>query len=141
MSGRIDGQDRDVFRRLVDLLLPAGSGMPGGNEVGVADAGLDTVLDVRPDIVADVLRAIRLAREAPLPDAVSTMQKTDTEAWRALRTAAYGAYYTSGRVQAAIGYTGQLASLFDPDEKPEYMSNGMIDAVRARGPIWRQAPK
>ena len=83
----------------------------------------------------------REAREAPLPDAVSTMQKTDTDAWRALRTAAYGAYYTSGRVQAAIGYTGQLASPFDPDEKPEYMSNGMIDAVLARGPIWRQAPK
>jgi hypothetical protein len=139
MSGRIDGQDRDVFRGLVDVILPAGSGMPAGNEVGVADAGLDAVLDVRPDIVADVLRAIRLVRETP--DAVDSMQETDPDGWRALRTAAFGAYYMSERVKAAIGYTGQLANPVDPEEKPEYMNDGTIDAVLARGPIWRPAPR
>ena len=139
MSGRIDGQDRDVFRQLVDVILPAGSGMPAGNEVGVADAGLDAVLDVRPDIVADVLRAIRLVRETP--DAVGGMQDTDPDGWRALRTAAFWAYYTSERVKAAIGYTGQLANPVDSEEKPEYMNDGTIDAVLARGPIWRQAPR
>jgi hypothetical protein len=141
VSGRIDGEDRDVYRLLVDVILPAGSGMPAGNDVGVADAGLDKVLEVRPDIVADILRALRLARGALPPDAVDTLQNTDPEAWKALRTAAYGAYYTAAPVQAAIGYTGQLASPFDPDSRPEYMDNGMIDAVLARGPIWRHAPR
>jgi hypothetical protein len=139
MSGRIDGQDREDFRRIVDVILPAAGRMPAGNEVGVADAGLDAVLDVRPDIVADVLRAIRLARETP--DAVAGMQEKDPDGWRALRTAAFGAYYTSERVKSAIGYTGQLASPVDPDERPEYLNDGTIDAVLARGPIWRQAPK
>jgi hypothetical protein len=138
VSGRINGQDRETFRRIVDVLLPAGSGMPAGNEVGVADSGLDQVLDVRPDIVADILRAIRLVREAP--EAVDGLETADPDAWRALRTAAFGAYYVSDRIKAAMGYSGQLASPVDPEENPEYMTNGTIDAVLARGSIWRRAP-
>jgi hypothetical protein len=138
MSGRISEQDREVFRRIVDVLLPAGSGMPAGNEVGVADSGLDAVVDVRPDVVGDILRAIRLVREAP--EAVDGLQTADPEAWRALRTAAFGAYYMADRVKAAIGYSGQLANPVDPQEKHEYMTDGTIDAVLARGPIWRRPP-
>jgi hypothetical protein len=138
MSGRINGQDRETFRRIVDVLLPAGSGMPAGNEFGVADSGLDQVLDVRPDIVADILRAIRLVREAP--EAVGGLQTADPDAWRALRTAAFGAYYMSDGVKAALGYSGQLANPIDPRENAGYLTDGTIDAVLARGSIWRQAP-
>jgi hypothetical protein len=140
VSGRIDGPDRDVYRRLVEVILPAAAGMPSGNAVGVADDGLDRVLEVRPDIVGDMLRALRIARDASAADVVESLQKTDAEGWAALRTAAFGAYYTSSSVQAAIGYTGQLASPFDPDVEPAYLIDGKIDAVLARGPIWRHSP-
>lgn len=138
MSGRISDEDRAVYRRIVDVILPAGSDMPAGNEVGVADSGLNAVLDVRPDIVADILRAIRLVRDAP--DELDGMQSADPDAWRAIRIAAFGAYYMSERVKSAIGYTGQVANPIDPQEKSEFGSNAMIDAVLARGTIWRQAP-
>ncbi len=81
-----------------------------------------------------------MARDAPAAVAVESLQKADAEAWGALRTAAFGAYYTSSAVQAAIGYTGQLSSPFDPDVKPGYIIDGKIAAVLSRGPIWRHTP-
>jgi hypothetical protein len=132
MSSRIPEADRQAFARIVDILLPAAHGMPAGQAVGVAAEGLDKVIRLRPDIVPDLLRGIRLFAQASALDPL----QVDAEAWHAVRLAAYGAYYTTAPVQAILRYTGQISQPFDPDETPAYLTDGALRPVIERGPIW-----
>ena len=46
-------------------------------------------------------------------------------------------YYTDARVRELIGYPGQMAIEVRSWEYPAYLEEGLIDAVLARGPVWR----
>jgi hypothetical protein len=48
-----------------------------------------------------------------------------------------GGYYTDRDVRELIGYPGQLALTLRSWEYPAYLEEGLIDAVLARGPVWR----
>ena len=48
-----------------------------------------------------------------------------------------GGYYTDKRVRELIGYPGQEAMTIRSWEYPAYLEEGLIDAVLARGPVWR----
>lgn len=131
MSRRLSEEQLDAYRRLVALLLPAAHGMPDGLSVGVATSGLETVLKLRPELAPDLLRALRLFASDGLP-----ALEADDDAWHAARIFAYAAYYLAPEVQAILRYTGQIAQPFDADEAPGWLASGLLDPVRARGPIW-----
>ena len=46
-------------------------------------------------------------------------------------------YYTDSGVRERIGYPGQMALTLRSWEVPAYIDEGLIDAVLARGPVWR----
>ena len=46
-------------------------------------------------------------------------------------------YYTDARVRELIAYPGQMALELRSWEYPAYLEEGLIDAVLARGPTWR----
>jgi hypothetical protein len=46
-------------------------------------------------------------------------------------------YYTDRRVKELIGYPGQMALELRSWEVPPYVEEGLIDAVLARGAVWR----
>ena len=46
-------------------------------------------------------------------------------------------YYTDAGVRERIGYPGQMALTLRSWEIPAYLDEGLIDAVLARGPVWR----
>ena len=48
-----------------------------------------------------------------------------------------GGYYTDKRVRELIGYPGQEAIEVKSWLVPQYLEEGLIDAVLARGPVWR----
>jgi hypothetical protein len=48
-----------------------------------------------------------------------------------------GGYYTDKRVRELIGYPGQLAIDLPSGAVPPYLEEGLVDAVLARGPVWR----
>ncbi len=48
-----------------------------------------------------------------------------------------GGYYTDRDVRERIGYPGQEALTIRSWEYPVYLEEGLIDAVLARGPVWR----
>jgi hypothetical protein len=133
MSGRFSGDQRAAYARLADILLPAAHGLPSGSDADVAGAGLDRVIRLRPDIVADLLRAIRLFEA----DAGLAALQADAEVWRAARLAAFSAYFLAPAVMERLGYTGQGSHPFDAGQVPEYLSNGSLAQVTDRGPIWR----
>ena len=55
----------------------------------------------------------------------------------ALQLAIVAGYYTDKRVRELIGYPGQMALELRSWEYPAYLEEGLIDAVLARGPVWR----
>lgn len=132
MSGRFSDPDRQQFRAIVALLLPAAHGLPAGNDVDVADAGLDRVARLRPDLVGEVIRGIRLAS----PDGNLAPLQADAAAWHAVRLAAFGAYFLAEPVMEKLGYRGQRALPFDADATPDYILDGSLQTVIDRGPIW-----
>lgn len=132
MSRRLGEDDRATYARLVALLLPAAHGMPDGCAVGVAQSGLDTVLKLRPELAGDLLRALRLFAQ---DESLGALQE-DAEAWHAARLCAYGAYYLAPEVQAILRYSGQAAQPIDGQAPPDCLAEGLLDPVRARGPIW-----
>ena len=55
----------------------------------------------------------------------------------ALQLVIVAGYYTDGGVRDRIGYPGQVALTLRSWEVPDYIDEGLIDAVLARGPVWR----
>jgi hypothetical protein len=135
---RLSDRDRDVYRGLVDALLPASGALPAASEAGVAGDMLDRILGWRPDLIADLLRGIASVRYLAPEAALKRLEAEDQAAFGAIRLTALGAYYLHPAVMRAIGYTGQQSRPVAPDESPDYLAPGLLEPVVERGPIWRR---
>jgi hypothetical protein len=131
----LDDRERATFAKLADHLIPAADGMPSAAEIVDADR-LAFVLRARPDLDEPLRNALReelgtdvVMRLARLADEPANLS--------ALHLSIVGGYYTDKRVRELIGYPGQLALELRSWEYPAYLEEGLIDAVLARGPVWR----
>jgi hypothetical protein len=142
MSTQLTQQDRDTFAAIADVLIPAAEGMPAASQVGVHQAVLDRILSLRPDLVENFLRGLRAAAGREAREAANLLNREDTAALSAIGLVASAGYYMQPQVRALIGYPGQeKRPETDPDATPEYVSNGMLAQVIARGPIYKPTPK
>ena len=134
-------EDRATFAAIADILLPAHGRMPVARDADVADALLDAVVTHRPDIAEAMVRGLRLVAGMEGRQAAEHLLRQDGPAFDAVGLAASGAYFMSPLVREKLGYPGQESVGYDPHAVPEYETNGMLDRVRARGPIFRDTPK
>jgi hypothetical protein len=110
--------------------------MPSAAAV-VDDDRLEFVLRARPDL-AEPLRAALAPHLGDDPHVrLDRLGLEDPAALGALQLAIVGGYYTDRRVRELIGYPGQVAIELRSWEYPTYLEEGLIDAVLARGPVWR----
>jgi|HubBroStandDraft_5_1064220.scaffolds.fasta_scaffold155981_2 hypothetical protein len=138
---KIDQQVRDTFAGIADVLIPEAEGMPSASSVGVHEAQyLDRILGLRPDLAEAFFRGIQNAHGQEPRSAAEQLHANDTPALGAIGLIASSAYYMSPPVRELIGYPGQTSRPFDPDETPEYLTNGMLKRVQDRGPVFRQTP-
>lgn len=131
----LSDDERATFTAIADRLIPAAHGMPSAAEVLTNDR-LQFVLRSRPDLAEPLKASLRpelgssvvdrLAKLADEPTNLSTLQLTIV-----------AGYYTEKRVRELIGYPGQEALELRSWEYPAYLEEGLIDAVLARGPTWR----
>ena len=131
------GQFRATFATLADYLIPEYNGKPSASSVGTHLEMLDEVMRIRPDLEEAFRRAVEFCDGKDISEALNTLARDDAPAFGALTTVATGGYMMTDEARAAVGYPGQEAAPFDVDETPEYMTNGMLDRVIARGPIYR----
>ena len=121
---------------IADRLIPAADGMPSAADV-VSEERLRFVLNARPDL-ADPLRAALGPGLGDDPQTrLDALAHDDPTALGALQLVIVGAYYTDRDVRDRIGYPGQAALTIRSWEYPAYLEEGLIDAVLARGPVWR----
>jgi hypothetical protein len=137
---QVPEQVRRRLTTIADDLIPAAEGMPAASEVDVGGAQLDLVLETLPDLVPHLLRAVAWS-EPPESgiEWVRGLQVKDPDAYLALTVAIVGAYYTHPTIRDLLGYPGQLGRPIFLGY-PEYVTEGLLDAVLERGPIYRDPP-
>lgn len=138
----LDLELRKTFAGIADVLIPNAEGMPSASEMNVQGEMLDHVLGLRSDIREDFMRGLTNSVGRDPRDAANDLNKNDPAALTAIGLAASAGYYMMPRVKELIGYPGQERRPDpDPDATPEYVTNGMLQQVIERGPIYRPTPK
>jgi len=130
-----DGE-RAVLASVAEHLIPAAHGMPSAAEV-LTDDRVRFVLTARPDLIDPIRMALRVDLDDDPAARIAALAADDPAALGALQLAIVAGYYTDKRVRVLIGYPGQEAIAIRSWEVPPYVEEGLIDAVLARGPVWR----
>jgi len=128
--------ERAALSAVAERLIPAAHGMPSAADV-LTDERLRFVLTARPDLVEVVQAALRPGLGDDPQARLDTLSRDDPAALGALQLAIVAGYYTDKHVRELIGYPGQEALTIRSWELPPYLEEGLIDAVLARGPVWR----
>ena len=129
-------QERRTLAAIADRLIPAAHGMPSAAEV-VTDERLRFVLNARPDLLDPLRQALRADLGDDPRARLENLGASEPATLYALQLVIVGAYYTDAGVRDGIGYPGQVAITVRSWEYPPYLEEGLIDAVLARGPVWR----
>lgn len=135
VAASIGADERALLRQIADHLIPAAVGMPSAAEV-VIDERLAFVLRARPDLAEPLKAALRPGLDSNVADRLARLADEPANL-SALQLVIVGAYYTDKRVRELIGYPGQMAIEVKSWLYPAYLEEGLIDAVLARGPVWR----
>ena len=136
LVGRLDPVERATLGVIAGRLIPPAHGMPSAAEV-LDDARLRFVLNARPDLLEPLRSALRPDLGDDVGDRLDTLGRDDPASLGALQLVIVAGYYTDARVRELIGYPGQMALELRSWEYPTYLEEGLIDAVLARGPVWR----
>ncbi len=128
---------RALYARLADYLIPAFENKPAASSVGVHLEMLDEVMRIRPDLEEGFRRAVGYCDGKDLSAELNGLARDDAPAFGALTTVTTGAYMMTDEARRAIGYPGQDQAPYDPHETPEYVTNGMLQSVIDRGPVYR----
>ena len=134
-AATLTDEQRANLAAVADRLIPAAHGMPSAGAV-VNDERLRFVLTARPDLV-EPLRTALGAGPADVGARLDMLARDNPQALGALQLVIVAGYYTDKTVRELIGYPGQMALSLRSWELPEYLEEGLIDVVLARGPIWR----
>jgi hypothetical protein len=125
---------RERLSHLADQLIPESDEMPSASSVDIAYGQLDTVLHSRPDLGPHLRNALS-GPEAE--NALRWIESLDREEREAVTVTIVAAYYMHPKVKALLGYPGQQAIGVSVGGFPEYVSEGLLDSVVERGPIYR----
>ena len=132
----LDATERATLSAVADRLIPDAHGMPSAAEV-VGDDRLRFVLTARPDLLEPLRMALRPDLGDDVDRRLETLGTDEAASLGALQLVIVAGYYTDRGVRDLIGYPGQAAIELRSWEVPAYLDEGLIDAVLARGPVWR----
>ena len=132
----LDATEIATLRAVADQLIPAAADMPSAADV-VTEARLRFVLNARPDLLGPLRAALRPDLGDDVAARLETLGRDEPATLYALQLVIVGGYYTDAQVRDLIGYPGQMALELRSWEYPAYLEEGLIDAVLARGPVWR----
>jgi hypothetical protein len=132
----IDVGRRATFTAVAGFLIPEAHGMPSAGDV-VGEARLKFVLNARPDLAQGLREALRPELGEHPADRLAVLELDEPAHHGALVAAVVFGYYTDRRVRELLRYPGQEAKTLYSWKVPEFIEEGLTDAVLARGPIWR----
>jgi len=137
----VNDTHRATFAGIADVLIPEAEGMPSATQVEVQGPTLDRLVELRPDLREAFFRGLNKAAGKDPREAAELLNAEDAAALSAIGLLASAGYYMQPKVRQLIGYPGQENRPVDADSEPEYVTNGMLQEVIDRGPIFRPTPK
>lgn len=132
----LSSEESVVLAAVADHLIPAAGGMPTAAEIIDADR-LAFVLRARPDLAGPLRSALRAELGDDVERRLSALAEREPDNLAALQLVIVGGYYTDKSVRDLIGYPGQMAIDIKSWLVPDYIEEGLIDQMLARGPVWR----
>ena len=132
----LDAVERATLGAIADRLIPAAHGMPSAADV-LGDDRLRFVLNARPDLLGPLRGALRPELGGDVGARLDALGRDEPSMLGALQLVIVAGYYTDRRVRELIEYPGQMALELRSWEYPVYLEEGLIDAVLARGSVWR----
>jgi hypothetical protein len=135
-TAQLDAPLMATFANVAGHLIPAAHGMPSAADV-VGDDRLRFVLTARPDLVEPLVAALRPELGDDVATRLAALERDEPANLAALQLVIVAGYYTNKVVRELIGYPGQEAIEVRSWLVPGYIDEGLIDAVVARGPVWR----
>lgn len=141
MQFELTDEQRADLGGLADVILPHAEGMPAATEVGVHGRLMDQVLNVRDDLAPAIFEAIDRSRALTPRDALVALREADYVTFSQLVLAVRGAYYMSPEVRQLLGYEGGKARPAPYEASAMELSEGILDPVLERGPIYREVPE
>jgi hypothetical protein len=136
----LSDDEREIAYLLGEALMPEHDRGPSADEAGLASTFIDQALALRPDLATDFRAQLTEARGADPRAFCEKLRASDPAAFERLTFMLAGAYLLSPSARRWLGYEGQQGEYQDGSPQPEYGPRGLLDAVRARGPIYRKTP-
>jgi hypothetical protein len=146
----LESRERDLLRVVMDEIIPAGDGMPAASEVGgvdyldqLATRDKETAKELRESLAAleELSKKgfegsfLSLSRKQRV-ESLSSLEKRDAGAFKALRGYVYEAYYLQPRVQILIGYENHPTNQAGPHLKP--FDEAILAEVRKKPKYYRE---
>jgi hypothetical protein len=128
-----------TLRAIADVLIPAS----GDNTAATAEPDFDACLRRAVDARADAFEAVtgvlaRLGGAAPdvIDQALRALHAEQPVPFQALSAVVAGAWLLTPTARARIGYPGQRRDPARLEEAADQLSDGILDPVIARGPVY-----
>ena len=126
-SSGFTAPERQVLRRVAEVLIPEGDGMPSAAAAGVADDLLDALMRARPDL-ADLLRSA--LQDVPAGElTVERLECCPRKSLATLRLVVSGAYYLSPVVRDLLQWHNERGRPLEIGAFPAYIEEGFLDHV------------
>jgi hypothetical protein len=125
---------------LADVLIPRTESMPSASDLGLADRWARRALAAMPSQRESVDRMLDEAWGKDPATELKRLAAEDPDGLARLSFVLVGAYYLSPVVRRTLGYPGPKRLPARDDEADLYLTDGVLDPVLARGPIYRPTP-
>jgi hypothetical protein len=129
-----------AFCAIADTLIPASGKMPSFSHSAAPKLYVDRVLGLRPELLADLKSALKLASDFADPAATAEwLNREHPAALGVIGLVASSAYYLDPGIREKLGYAGQQHR--PATEGEEYDYEDLLQPVVDRGPIYRPTTK
>lgn len=136
----LNDDERETIFELAETLIPPGHSGPSADEAGVSAQFLDEVLALRKDLFGKFQAIVEEARGRDPRKFCESLQRDRPADFNTLTFIIAGAYFLSPKVRDWLEYKGQIGEFQPGEMQSEYLEGGLLDQVRARGPIFRPTP-
>jgi hypothetical protein len=128
-----------TLRAIADVLIPASGDNPAATSEPDFDTWLRCAVDARADSFGTITAFLgRLGGAGPevIDQALRALHAGEPGQFQALSAVVAGAWLLTPTVRARIGYPGQRRDPARLEEAVDQISDGILDPVIARGPVY-----
>lgn len=139
----LSGTELLVMRAVADVLVPTTTRDPGATEAPGFDGFLEVALNARVDAfdaITEALSRLDATDSATLRQQLESMWTAEPGTFQALSAVVVESWLLAPEVRERIGYHGQRRELAPVDQGTNEVTDGILDPVLERDPIYRPTP-